>query len=258
MKSRALTLLVVFAALALAGSLLGRIAAPAWTAARARQPLLRLDSSMAAAGQGVTLALLGGFRALVADATWIRMYALWEQRDLPGTETLLKLVVAIDPRPVYFWLNGARITAYDLPVWRIEAAGGYDAVPPETQARLDREQARRAVQHLETAMRFHPASADLWIERANIELNRLRDVPAAAESYRRAWEQPRAPYYAARMHAELLRRTGRPREALAWLVRLYPALPAGEEGGRDIVLARIRELEAGLGVPVGHAFQPAP
>lgn len=258
MKSRALTLCVIVATLALAGPGLERLAAPAWAAARAKQPALRLDSSVVAAGQGVTLALLGGFRALVADATWIRMFVLWEKRDLPGTETLLKLVLAIDPRPVYFWLNGARITAYDLPVWRIEAAGGYDAVPAETQARLDREQAQRAVQHLAAAMRYHPANADLWIERANIELNRLRDVPAAAESYRRAWEQPRAPYYAARMHAELLRRLGRPREALAWLVRLYPGLPAGEEGGRDIVLARIRELERALGVPVGDAFRPAP
>ncbi len=249
---------MVAATLALAGTGLDRVAAPAWTAARARQPALRLESSAAAAGQGVTLALLGGFRALVADATWIRMFVLWEKRDLPGTETLIKLVTAIDPRPVYFWLNGARIVGYDLPVWRIEAAGGYAAVSEEQQARLAREQALRAVEHLEAARQFHPTNADLWVERANIELNRLKDVTAAAESYRRAWEQPRAPYYAARMHAELLRRAGRNEEALAWLVRLYPTLPAGEEAGRDVVLGRIRELEQALGVPVGQAFRPAP
>ncbi len=256
MRFRSLTLLVVVATLAAAGVVLGHVAAPAWSAARARQPALRLDSSLTAAGQGVTLALLGGFRALVADATWIRMYALWEKRDLPGTETLLKLVPAIDPRPVYFWLNGARILAYDLPVWRIERAGGYDAVLPEAQERIGREQGQRGVQHLEAAMRFHPASADIWIERANIELNRLRDVTAAAESYRRAWEQPRAPYYAARMHAELLRRSGRTREALAWLVQLHPALPAGEEAGGTVVLGRIRELERALDVPAGQAYRP--
>lgn len=256
MRFRSLTLLVVVATLAAAGVVLGHVAAPAWSAARARQPALRLDSSLTAAGQGVTLALLGGFRALVADATWIRMYALWEKRDLPGTETLLKLVPAIDPRPVYFWLNGARILAYDLPVWRIERAGGYDAVSPEAQERIGREQGQRGVQHLEAAMRFHPASADIWIERANIELNRLRDVTAAAESYRRAWEQPRAPYYAARMHAELLRRSGRTREALAWLVQLHPALPAGEEAGGTVVLGRIRELERALDVPAGQAYRP--
>ncbi|NBW87504.1 MAG: hypothetical protein EBR23_11955, partial [Planctomycetia bacterium] len=60
---------------------------------RARQPALRLDA--AGAGQGATLAILGGFRALVADLAWIRMYAVWERRDLPGTETLLRLVTTI-------------------------------------------------------------------------------------------------------------------------------------------------------------------
>ena len=68
------------------------------------------------------LALLGGFRALVADGTWIRMYDVWEERDLPVVDTLIRLVTAIDPRPLYFWLNGARIMAYDMPDWRVAAA----------------------------------------------------------------------------------------------------------------------------------------
>src|SRR5688500_7367030 len=73
-KSRAFVLLAMIGGLAVAGTFLGRVADPVWTTARARQPGLRLDASMTAAGQGVTLALLGGFRTLVADATWIRMY----------------------------------------------------------------------------------------------------------------------------------------------------------------------------------------
>lgn len=247
---------VVVAVLALAGLGLGRVAAPVWSAARARQPALQLDSSFAAAGQGVTLALLGGFRALVADAVWIRMYTLWERRDLPGTETMIQLVTAIDPRPVYFWINGARIIGYDLPVWRVEAAGGWDRVPVEEQERLGREQGIRALQFLDAAMAFHPASADLWVERANMQLNRLRDTLGAVESYRRAWEQPRAPYYTARMHAELLRRAGRKEEAWRWLVKLHPTLPAGDESAAaDVVLERIRELERELGVTSERAYR---
>jgi hypothetical protein len=250
-------LLVIVAALAVSGAVLERIAAPVWTTVRERQPALRLDSSTAAAGQGVTLALLGGFRALVADGAWIRMYVLWERRDLPGTETLIRFVTAIDPRPVAFWLNGARILAYDLTAWRIEAAGGYDAVAASEQARINREQAALALKHLEAAMQFHPASADLWIERANIELTRLHDVAAAAESYRRAWEQPNAPFYAARLHAEMLRRLGRKAEALAWLVKIHPLQPASETAEGDVVLARIRDLERELRVSAGQAYRPA-
>jgi len=248
----------IFAALALGGGLMNRMVAPVWADARARQPALQLDSSLAAAGQGITLALLGGFRALVADGTWIRMYDLWERRDLPAVQTLLQLVTALDPRPVYFWLNGARITAHDFAAWRIQAEGGYETVPRSRQQQIDAEQGRQALRVLDAAAAYHPASADLWIERAAIELTRLRDVAAAAESYRRAWEQPNAPYFAARLHAELLRKLGRKSDALAWLTRLHPQLPSGDEAAAaEVVLGRIRDLEAELKVPPAQCYRPA-
>jgi tetratricopeptide (TPR) repeat protein len=187
------------------------------------------------------------------------MYVLWERHDMPGTQSLIQLVTAIDPRPLYFWLNGARILAHDFSAWRIEAAGGYEAVGPTVEARVSREQGRLALALLDAAMAYHPASADLWIERANIELHRMQDLAAAAESYRRAWEQPRAPYYAARLYAELLRRQGRKAEALDWLVKLYPTLPPGNDAAaRETVLDRIRDLERELNIPPARAYQPSP
>ena len=255
-KSKIVTLLVVVFVLTISGANLGDLTAPVWLAARERQPAFALDSSVAAAGQGVTLALLGGFRALVADAAWLRMYVGWEKRDLPGTQTLLRTVATVDPRPEYFWLNGARILAYDLSAWRIAAAGGYDAVSLREQQRIQGEQAALALKFLDDAMQFHAANAQIWIERANIKLNAQHDLLGAAESYRRAWQQPDAPFYVARMHAELLRRAGRKAEALAWLVRLHPRLPRGDEAaGADIVLGRIRDLERELGVAPDRAYQ---
>ena len=244
--------------LALTGGLLRWIEAPLWAEIRSEQPALRLDSTGVAAGQGVTLGVLGGFRAITADFMWLRAHVIWESRDLPTTATLLRLTTALDPRPLYFWLNGARIVAYDMTAWRIAAAGGYDAVPKPEQERIGVEQANLALRRLDEAMAFHPRSADLWIERANIELNRLHDTAAAAASYRRAWEQPNAPYYAARLHAELLRRLGRKADALAWLVKLHPQLPPGDESAcADLVLSRIRDLERELAVSPASAYQPA-
>lgn len=243
---------------ALAGALANRVAAPAQTALRAREPALQLPAG-AAAGQGTMLALLGGFRALAADAGWLELHASWETRDLAAADTLVRLVPAIDPRPLYFWLNGARIVANDFPAWRIEAEGGYAAVPLARQDAIDREQARLALAHLDRAFAFHPQSAELWIERANIELVRLGDVAAAAEDYRRAAELPNAPYYAARLHAEMLRRLGRNAEALAWLVHIHPRLPRDEPDAQaDLVLARIRALERELAVPAERSYRPAP
>jgi len=252
-------LLVVLLGLGASGAALdATLARPVWSAMRARQPALRLESATAGLGQGITLALLGGFRALVADVTWLRMYVLWERRDLPGCEALLRLVGTLDPRPLEFWLNGARILAYDFAAWRIESAGGYDRVPVEAQGQIEREQGALALRHLDAAMQFHPESAELWIERGSLQLNRLREIDAAAESYRRAWAQPRAPYYAARLHAELLRRTGRKAEALAFLRTLHPTLPAADEGAAaDRVFERIQELERELGVPADRAYRPS-
>lgn len=249
--------MLILGGLAAAGTGLGRLAEPVWNTLRVRQPVLAIDAAGMAAGQGVTLALLGGFRALVADLIWIRMYALWERRDLAGTDTLLRVVPAIDPRPLYFWLNGARIIAHDFAAWRIEAAGGHDVAPETLQQRITREQARRGLERLELALQHHPQSAELWIERGNIHLHRLADLPAAAESYRRAWEVPGGPYYAARLHAEVLRRSGRLPEALAWLARLHPTLPPEDEAAAaDVVLDRIRGLEAQLGIPPARAYRP--
>lgn len=255
-KSRLLAILVTVGGLALTGAVLQWMEAPLWAALRAEQPALRLDSAGAAAGQGVTLGLLGGFRAIVADFTWLRLHVIWEQRDLAATDTLLRLVTTIDPRPLYFWVNGARIIAFDMTAWRIAEAGGHDVVPAVQRDRLGAEQARLAIRLLEEAMTFHPGNAALWIERANIELNRLGDIEAAAESYRKAWEQPGAPAYAARLHAELLRRLGRKAEALVWLTRLHPQLPPEEEG-TELVLGRIRDLERELAIPVMQTYRPA-
>ena len=255
-KSRLLAIFVTLGGLALTGAALRWMEAPLWAALRAEQPALRLDSAAAAAGQGVTLGLLGGFRAIVADFTWLRLHVIWEQRDLAATDTLLRLVTTIDPRPLYFWVNGARIIAFDMTAWRIAEAGGHEVLPAVQRDRLGAEQARLAIRLLEEAMTFHPGNAALWMERATIELNRLRDSEAAAESYRKAWEQPGAPTYAARLHAELLRRLGRKAEALVWLTRLHPQLPPEEEG-TELVLSRIRDLERELAVPVMQTYRPA-
>ncbi len=258
-KSSLIIAATISAVLTLAHFALRVVERPLWDELRAAQPALRRADMSAVAGQGVTLGVLGGFRAIAADFTWLRVFVIWQQRDLPTTETLLRVVTALDPRPLYFWLNGARIVAYDMTAWRIAAAGGYDAVPEAEQERLSVEQARLALRRLDEAMAFHPASAELWIERASIEVNRLHDPLAAAESYRRAWEQPGAPYYAARLRAEMLRRAGKKSEALAWLVQLHPLLPRGDESaGADIVLGRIRELERELGIPAERAYRPPP
>ena len=250
---------VVTLGLFAAGVALRPLEAPAWESIRAGQPALRLESLKDALGQGVTVGLLGGFRAIVADLFWIRTNTIWEDNDLPGTQTSIKLVTAIDPRPHYFWLNGSRMIAYDMPNWRIDKVGGYDAVPEAVKRRFDEEQSAVAIRYLENALEYHPEDPILVLEIANVHLNRLKDHETAAALYLKASQHPEAPFYAARIHAELLRKLGRNAEAYAFLKKLHPTLPTEDLGAQaDVVLGRIRELEEELHVPAAERFQPRP
>ncbi|MBC7367496.1 MAG: hypothetical protein H7343_11920 [Undibacterium sp.] len=211
----------------------------------------------ATAGAGALFGWLGGFRALAGDFLWLRLFAGWQDRDLPGTQTLIRAVVAVDPRPIYFWLNGARMLAYDLPAWRIQAEGGYEAVSPARRRVIEVEHAQLALRHIEEARKVQLDAAALWVEQANIELNKLDDAAAAAASYRRAWEAPGGPYYAARIYAEVLRKQGKNAEAYAWLRNLHAKLPPDDEAANaPLVLARIRELEKTLSVPSRDTYRP--
>lgn len=243
--------------LGLVGTGLRPLETAAWTAQVRHQPSLEWRSVEGALGQGLVLGLFGGFRALTADLLWLRANAAWEQCDVAATYSALAAVAAVDPRPVAFWINGARMIGYDMPYWRLDDHGGEAAVPEAVVRRLMRDQARAAIAHLEKGFAHHPDDPLLHIEIANLELQRLDDLVGATEHYRRAAVQPSAPYYAARVYAELLRRQGRERAAYDWLVALHPQLPTGNPYAMaDEVLARLRAAEERLALPAGARYQP--
>jgi len=249
----------VVAVLAGVGMALRPLEAPAWAAQVRQQPALEWRSVEGAMGQGLSLGLLGGFRALAADLLWLRANAAWERCDPVATTAALQLVAAVDPRSVAFWLNGARMIGYDMAFWRLEALGGETALPAAVVRHVTEAQARAAIAHVEKAFVHHPDDPLLHIEIANFLLLKLDDLPAAAEHYRLAALQPTAPFYAARVYAELLRKQGRDRAAYEWLVALHPTLPPERENlyaMADTVLGRIRELEEKLALAPSARYQP--
>lgn len=241
-----------------AGWVGSRVGHSSWEQLRQDMPVLTSADIEAAAGEGIMVGLLGGFRAVTADFLWVRTNALWEEQDLPGSQTLIKLVTTVDSRPLIFWINGARMIGYDMPVWRIDALTREGAnAPAVVQARIYEEQARAALDVLERARTYHPDAPLLLIEMANIRHRKMGDLAGAAELYRQAALMPGAPYYAARIHAEMLRQLGRDREALDWLVAVHRTLPKADPMAmEEIVLGRIRELETALGIPADQSYRP--
>ena len=203
---------------------------------------MRVEQMTAMAGHGGTLGLLGGMRSSVASGCWLRANLAWERRDLVATTALIELTVAADERPLCFWLNGARMLACDMPEWRLT-----DRAPAALRVRVNEEQAQLALHFLEKGLRWHGADPALYIEMANIHLRRRGDAGNAARCYRLAAKQPGAPYYAARIYAELLHEMNQPQEALAWLREILPVLPADDPlARRDVVAERIKALEQEL------------
>ena len=198
----------------------------------------------AQAGHGVILATLGGGRTLTADLLWLKTNLAWEHEDLAATRAWLDLVVAVDERPDYFWLNGARIIAYDMPVWRERAQAG---APAAIGKRAREEQAQAALKFLQRALELRGPNAALYGEMAGIQLRVRHDPAHAAEYFRLAAECPGAPFYAARIYAELLISLDRKREARDWLRQLLPQLPADQpEARRAVVADRLAALERDL------------
>jgi hypothetical protein len=245
------------AGLALIGTCLQAVVQPMWDERRAVHGTPDSKTLQLTSRGGLSFGVLGGFRTIAADLVWLKSYVAWEQRDARTTESMLQLTTALDPRPLNFWINGARMIAYDFAAWHIAEVECARVVSESERETISQSHAQRAVLFLERAAEFHPSVAALWIERANIELNCARDVSAAAESYRRASQLDDAPFFAARIHAELLRRLDRKQEALAWLIALHPALPCEvAAAAADLVFARIRELESELAVPPTDRFVP--
>ncbi|HBM85383.1 MAG TPA: hypothetical protein DD423_01075 [Opitutae bacterium] len=249
------SVLAVLLALLLLGVVTRSLEAPAWQVVKAGQPEMNLQAIEGALGQGLVVGVLGGFRAIMADFLWIRTNTIWNRRDRVKLNAMVRLVTTIDPRSEFFWVNAARMVAYDVPHWRIDEEGGYALVPDRRQQVIVREQVEQACAMLERAREFHPQHAKLYLETAQIYLIRLKDYAQAAKWFLLASQQPDAPYYAARIHGELLRRQGKDAEAYAFLKQLYAELNDDPHAQKGVILDRIHELEVSLKVPIWTRFQ---
>jgi hypothetical protein len=144
--------------------------------------------------------VLGSYRPLAADWFWLETDLAWERRDAAGTRYLIGLTLAADPHSQYFWLNSARMLAYDLPSWSDDAPG--DA-GPAVRVHRRKVAAGESLRLLERGLRWHPDSEALHLEMANICLYALGDRARAAAHYRVVAAQPDAPAYAARIYRRL-------------------------------------------------------
>ena len=143
---------------------------------------------------------VGGYGTFAADCLWLQTNLAWETQDEGRVRRLIDFTVTADPHTPYYWLNGARMLAYDLPAWQCQRE---PTAPLAVHVRFRTKGAVDALLLLERGQKWHGKSAVLHLEMANICLYALGDHSRAAEHYRMAAEQADAPDYAARLYARL-------------------------------------------------------
>jgi hypothetical protein len=220
----------------------------AWSRARRAVPELRRADLELTAGQGALLGVLGGFRPLLADLTWIRAYVKWERRDR-GCEALLRLACLLDPHATTFWENRGNMVGLDMAHWEIRARGGYHKVPESEQQASFRRFARKAIEGLEEGVPVARRPSSLLVLGGYLAETKLADPVLAADFYRRAHESPPAPWYCAYFVGRLLRDAGKPREAYAYLRPVWQRELSLQRDGSPTELGFLRGLEVELKLP---------
>jgi hypothetical protein len=230
----------------------GASAERAWSAIRPNVPEIGRKELEPTLGQGVLLGILGGFRTVVADLTWIRSYVLWERHDRAGCEALMRAACALDPHTRYFWENTGYAIGFDLAHWEIRRRGGYAKVPAETQQRLFHDYARKGIALLEEGMGHAKTVTPLVLTAAQLAEIKLGDHALAARYYRRAAESADAPWFAARLCAQVTWDADQKAEAYRWYRDYWTRRMLPLEDGFPDDLALLRSMEAFLGVAAGQ------
>ena len=208
----------------------------------ASQSLAGLSGNL---GQGITLAALGGYRNVAANFVWISMYGEWQYRRKSSVLEKMELALTLNPDSLYFWIDGARMIANDMPVWRLgdeQMERLFDEGDGEGVA-IREEYARQALRFLDQAPDSLDERYEIHLERGSIYWRRLNDLKGAIETFEDALETPDPPFFLSRVYAELLYRDGRIADACQYLKRHYESLPDGEVSAlKPLVAARIAEL----------------
>ena len=203
-----------------------------------------LDSQF---GQGLSVAILGGYRSVAANLVWLAKNDDWERRDFSGTLAKIALATNIDPRPELFWLNGSRIIANDMPAWEVGSANADQLYETEEGKELVRAYGKRALAFLERSRPHHALNPEILLEEGMIHWRKLDDLEAAAERILAATRGENAPYYIFRLYGEILERMGEKEKALRFLEAHYLTLPDDSYEAMKVVVGnRIRALRAEL------------
>lgn len=199
-------------------------------------------------GQGITFAALGGYRTIAANFVWISMYGDWRYRLKGEVLEKMQLAVSLNPDSVYFWVDGSRIIANDMPVWQVGDDLMESLFESEEGIAIRKAYGEQALAFLEQAPRAVAQRVPVLVEKASICWQRLADLDRALVYFKQAVEKEDVPNHICRVYAEILVKNGEVKKAYEYLKSHYAGLSDDDRTAlKPFVARRIEELKAKLG-----------
>lgn len=197
-------------------------------------------------GQSAFVAVLGGFRSVVADLLFIDGHVAWERTDWTRLLLRLRQTTELQPHAILFW---------DIAGWHMAWNASIAASEDQSKSALVRQRTSR--EYIELGKDFlirginnNPHRPELYEALARLYRDRLHDHLRAADSFYKASQLPGCAAYDERFSAyELSQCAGHEREAYHQLRELYDR---GEKERLPTLIARLRAMEQQLNLPANE------
>ncbi|MFH1066643.1 MAG: hypothetical protein V1746_01905 [bacterium] len=200
-------------------------------------------------GQGLALAVLGGFRGLAANFLWLKVMDAWENTEWVRLRGYAEMAVTLQPRVAFFWELGGWHMAWNASISAENSTGEPNEHRRKMRARQWLEEGRN---FLERGARVIPDSLDIWMKLGDLYWQRLKDYRSASKYYKKASECPGALPFVARLGGIALERAGDDRAAYDYFVEIWRSVshhPRDPSRYWEAIADRIHFLENKLNIP---------
>jgi hypothetical protein len=199
-------------------------------------------------GQGMMLALLSGFRGVVADFTWLGVTGAWEEKEWFKVKNLIDLATTLQPRTLLFWEMGGWHLA-----WNASIEKRNNPFEPSEARRIKEERfwIEEGRKLFVRGAENNPDRYQLWLQLAWINDQKIKNYHEAAYYYRKVTSFPDAPIYLERFVGYALEKAGEDQAAYDYWKELWrrPLPHTDPQRAWDKIEKKIRDLENKLKIP---------
>jgi tetratricopeptide (TPR) repeat protein len=199
-------------------------------------------------GQGMTLALLSGFRGVVADFVWLGVTGAWTEKEWFKVKNLVDLATTLQPRSLMFWEMGGWHLAWNASIDKRMNPAEPSEARRIREERFWIEEGRKVFQR---GAENNPDRYRMWLQLAWVYDQKLKNFPEAARYYRKAASYEEAPIYIERFAGYALEKAGDDQAAYDYWKGLWmrPLPRTDPQRAWDKIEAKIRALENKLKIP---------